>query len=460
MQGARSNKDSPANERFNALVAEQKSIKEQQQANKGTRTAQQEKVNSVDSQIKALIKQQQERRGKLPYKNEQEIDAQIDRLTKDVDSGRMKLVDEKKALAEVSSLRKQRKGFSDLNDIQKRIDEKKAEYKGLKDGYDSKETRELSQKYEDNQKELDEIKAGREGTRKNYESTKAEGDKLYNEQKATYAKMREIKDAFHQQRKAYKEHEDMVYQQRRERQKAERDAYEKERRKKRAEQVLEEASNKAYMDEIRLGQSLLAHFDPSSRSADSSKDESKFAATAQRTVDESGPKGMKIMKKEEEDFFIGGAGKKKGKGKKSAAAEGGKYNLDFGTIEGLGKLGIEPPTSQAEVPAVVEKLKEKLEFYKKDQDRQTTAVSSSLLVFVAIADLPTRTLKPRKRRSNVWRRRFQSQHLHLLQRKQTEDVATIVRRKSQLRTPVRMAILLPKLSCPRRKTPPQMSLMT
>ena len=460
MQGSRSSKDSPANERFNILVAEQKAIKEQQQANKGTRTAQQEKVTVVDNQVKALIKQQQDRRSKMPYKNEQEIDSQIDRLTKDVDSGRMKLVDEKKALAEVSSLRKQRKGFVELHEIQKRIDEKKAEFKTLKDGYDTKETRDLSQKYEDNQKELDEIKAGREGTRKNFESTKAENDKLYNEQKATYAKIREIKDAFHQQRKAYKEYEDMVYQQRREKQKAEKDAYEKERRKKRAEQVLEEASNKAYMDEIRLAHSLLAHFDPSSRAADSSKDGSKFAATAQRTVDESGPKGMKVMKKEEEDFFIGGASKKKGKGKKSVAAEGSKYNLDFGTIEGLGKLGIEPPTSQAEVPAVAEKLKEKLEFYKKDQDRQTTAVSLYMLVHWHDADQPTRILKPRRRRSNVWRRRQQSQHLHLLHQRQTEGVEMIVRRKSQRRTPVRMAILLPRPNCPRRKMPKQMSQMT
>jgi hypothetical protein len=79
---------------------------------------------------------------------------------------------------------------------------------------------------------------------------------------------------------------------------------------------------------------------------------------------------LKVMKKEEEDFFVGSGGKKKGRGKKttydgaSASAKRGKFNLDPGTVEGLGGLGIDPPASQAEVPAVIEKLREKLEFFK------------------------------------------------------------------------------------------------
>jgi hypothetical protein len=86
------------------------------------------------------------------------------------------------------------------------------------------------------------------------------------------------------------------------------------------------------------------------------------------------------MKKEEEDFFVGSGGKKKGKGRKTAGdgasstTKSGKFNLDPGTIKGLSGLGIDPPASQGEVPSVIEKLREKLDFFKKDQDRKTKEV--------------------------------------------------------------------------------------
>ena len=355
-------------------------IRQQQSANKSSRISQQEKYNAADNQIKQMIQDQKNQRGKMPFKNVEEIDAQIDRLTKQVDQGTMKLVEEKKALDEVSKLRKQRKGFSSLDDLQKRIDAKRAENVELKKTFDNPESRALNQRYEDNQKELDEIKATREGTHKNLDAIRAEKEKLNNEQRATYSKIREIKNDFFQGKKAFKEHEDMLHQQRRDRKQAENDAYQKEKRKRIAEETLQKASDRAYMDEIRSTESLLAFFDPSSRTSDSSKEPSKFAAEAQRTVDESGLKGMKVHKKEEEDFFIGSGGKKKGRGKKTTgdgagtSAKVGKFNLDPGTIEGLSGLGIDPPTSQGEVPAIVEKLREKLEFFKNDQDRKTKEV--------------------------------------------------------------------------------------
>lgn len=380
IDNARPSKDSPANDRFKTLVADQKAIREQQTANQSSRTSQQEKYNAVENQIKQLIQDQKNQRAKMPFKNVEEIDGRIDQLNKQVDSGKMKLVDEKKALDEVSKLRKQRKGFAALDDLQKRVDEKRAENAELKKTFDTQESRALSQRYKDNQKELDEIKAARDDTNKNFDAIKAEREKLSNEQKATWAKIKEIKDAYYQNKKAYKDYEDMLYQQRREKQKAEREAYEKEKRKRIADETLQKASDPAYMDEIRSAESLLAFFDPSSRTSDSSKEPSKFAAEAQRTVDESGLQGMKVMKKEEEDFFVGSGGKKKGKGKKAATdgatstTKSSKFHLDHGTIEGLSGLGIDPPTSQAEVPAVIAKLREKLDFFRKDQDRKTQEV--------------------------------------------------------------------------------------
>ncbi|KIX03476.1 uncharacterized protein Z518_07029 [Rhinocladiella mackenziei CBS 650.93] len=373
LDSARPGKSTPANDRFKELVDEQKSIRQKQQEHKAAKAGQQDKYNQNDALIKKLIAEQKDGRSRAGFKNVEEIDVKIASILKQVDSGNMKLVDEKKALAEVSSLRRQKKSFTGLDDLQKKIDEKKAENAELKKSFDNPETRALSQKYEDNQKELDEIKAAREDTNKNYDALKAEREKLYQEQQATYAAIKRVKDEYYAQKKAYKEYEDQLYQQRRERQKAEREAYEKEKRRRIAEQKLEEASEPAFLDQIRTAEGLIRHFDPSYGTEDSEKGPGQFAATAQRTIDESGFKGMKVMKKADEDFFVGGGGKKKGKGKKGAAApaESGKLNMNIGVIEELAKVGVDPPSTQADVPGVVEKLKAKLETWKRDQGNQT-----------------------------------------------------------------------------------------
>lgn len=331
--------------------------------------------------IKKLIAEQKDARTRVGFKSPEEIEARIDSLQKQVDTGTMKLVDEKKTLTEISNLRRNKKNFAGLEDLQKKIDEKKAENTELKKSFDNPESRALSQKYEDNQKELDDIKAAREDTNKNYDSLKAERDKFYEEQQVTYHAIKKVKDDYYTQRKAYKEHEDMIYQQRRERRKAEQEAFEKDKRKRIAEQKLEEASEPAFLDQIRTAEGLIRHFDPNYNTDEGDKGPGQFAATAQRTIDESGFKGMKVVKKEDEDFFVGGAGKKKGKGKKTAAAptETGKLNMNIGIIEELAKVGVDPPSTQADVPGVVEKLKEKLATWKKDQDSQTKKVRLPLV---------------------------------------------------------------------------------
>lgn len=295
---------------------------------------------------------------------------------KQVDSGQMKLVDEKKALAEVSNLRRQIKGFSGLDDLQKKIDDKKSENAELKKTFDNPETKALSDKYEQNQKELDQIKADRADVNKNYDKLKAEREKLHEKQQGTWEAMQAIKDKYFQQKKAYKEHQDEIYQARRERAKQERDQYEKDKRKKNAEARLEEASAPAFTDEILTAEGIIRHFDPAYGASEGDKGPGKYAASTGRTIDEGGFKGMSVMKKEEEDFFVGGGGKKKKGGKKGAAPAGDKnFNLSIDLIEGLGRLGVDPPTSQSEVPATIDKLKEKVTGWKRDQKSQTEKVS-------------------------------------------------------------------------------------
>ena len=129
---------------------------------------------------------------------------------KQVDSGQMKLVDEKKTLTEVSNLRRLLKSFQGIESLQSNIDAKKAENADLKKTLDSSENRALSEKYSANQKELDEIKAGRDDVNKNFDKLKVQRDELHEKQNQTWKAIQELKDEYYAQRKEWKAFEDQL----------------------------------------------------------------------------------------------------------------------------------------------------------------------------------------------------------------------------------------------------------
>ncbi|KAI0598312.1 hypothetical protein F4775DRAFT_191969 [Biscogniauxia sp. FL1348] len=288
----------------------------------------------------------------------------------------MKIVDEKKALVEISNLRKQRKNFAQFDTSQKSIDELKAKIKEIKDSMEDPETRALSEKYNKIQAEIDSIKAEQDEAFKNLNSLRDEKSKLQAEQQEKFQAVRKIKDDYYGAKKAYAEYEREARQRIRERQKAERERIEKERKKERAQKLLEEASDLAYLEEIRRANSLLHFFDPASTSTEKAPlvAESGLTAQASRKVDDAGIKGTKLVRKEDREDDYLPAVKKGKKGKKGGAAaptaEKG-FNCPPSVIDDCAFLGVEPPMSAADVPATVEKVKAKLDHWKSDQKAQT-----------------------------------------------------------------------------------------
>lgn len=308
----------------------------------------------------------------------------------------MKLVDERKALADISQLNRQKKSFAGFDQAQKGIDDVKAQITELKKQLDDPESKALSDKYTAIASELDKIKTEQDDVFKNLNALRDERTKAHDEQQKKYSIVKEIRDKFYQSRRAAVEYEREARRIRDEKRRAENDAYHRGKRQEIAKQKLEEASAPAYGDQLFRAQNLLSHFDPSSAPKQVAAQPGKYAATPSRKIDESAMKGTKLVSKKDDDdnYFIGSAGKKK-KGRPQAgsvAAPGveGKFNLDVGTIEGLAAIGIDPPLSQADVPNVVEKLKEKIAFWKSDQERKTQEVSAYLIVSFALdqTDIP------------------------------------------------------------------------
>lgn len=413
------NKDSPSGKRQQELRAELQTIRTQQQSSKSSRTQVMDKIKRLDENLKSRINEQKTARSKVQFKSVDEIEREIDRLQKQVDSGTMKIVDEKKALADVSQLNRQKKGFAGFEDAQKGIDDVKAQIAELRKSLDDPESRAMSDRYTEITTELDKIKAEQDDAFKNLNAMRNERTKAHEEQQKKYTTVKEIKDRYYQSRRAAVDYEREARRIREEKRRAENDAYHRGRRQETAKAKLDEASAPAYQDELRIANNLLAHFDPSSASKQEVAGPGKFAATASRTVDESGFKGTRLPKKGEEEessYFVGGKGKKnkRSRGQASGAAspapEGGKFNLDIGTIDSLGRIGVDPPMSQGDVPAVAEKLKEKIAFWKGDQDRKTKDVrfphcARLLSVMGRYTDRASRTSRKHKRRSTGWKRK-------------------------------------------------------
>lgn len=261
------------------------------------------------------------------------------------------------------------------------MDDIAAKIKEIKDSMNTPEAKELSEEFTKLQTELDAIKAEHAAARKGVDSLYEERKKLQPLQNEKWVAMQKLKDEYHQQRKAFEKYEREQKQKAWERSQAERDRIAKERKLERAQKMLAEASDPAYLDEIRRANSLLQYFDPSFVAEKAPLQPStNLQAQAERKVDASDLKGVKVLSKKDRDEDLFPAQKKGKKGKKhNAAATKSTFNCPPSVLEDCSYMGIDPPMSAEEVPGVVEKVKAKLDHWKADQAVQTQKVRYNLV---------------------------------------------------------------------------------
>jgi uncharacterized coiled-coil DUF342 family protein len=371
-------KDSPHSQRIAALREEQNGIREKQSTKKDGRKKIQDQVARLDEKIKSLIADQKKEKSRVPFKSVDDVDREIERLQKQVDTGTMKLVDERKALNDISGLHRQKKTFSGFAQGEKQIQELKAQIADLKKTLDDPESKAMNARYDEIQNELKKMRETSDEVYKNVNGLRDERTKLHDAQKQAYDKIKDIKDKYYQAKRDHHNWDQEQRKAKREKYLAEKAAYESGKRREIAGRKLEEASAPAYQEEIILAEGLIRHFDPSQAPVKAEAEPSKFAALASRTVDDSGFKGMRVVKKDDdESYFVGTGGKNKKKGPKKPTASSGpeKFNLSVDVIENLARIGVDPPVSQSHVPIAITQIKEKIEFWKKDQDRKTKEVS-------------------------------------------------------------------------------------
>ncbi|CCG82146.1 Putative uncharacterized protein [Taphrina deformans PYCC 5710] len=352
------------------------SIKEKQASIKGSKAKVFEQVRSLEESIKRKIADSQASKKKLPYKSSAEIDSKIAELEKQVDSGKLKLVDEKKYLQEISQLKRAKKSFTEANSSQSSIDAEKKQVEELRKQIDDPESKALSKQYDEVKAELDSLRGEQDVAYKSRQKLYDERNSLSAKSKEIYLNIKGLKDTYYQGKKASIAYEKDQRQKRYDAQKAERDAYEKQKRLEQANKKMEEAREPAYEVEIMTCNNLIRYFDPTTAGDVKTGGFAKSFAGG-RTLDirsvEAPADGVVLQPKKnrdaEESYFVGGKGKKKGVKAESKKDE--KFNLSIGTIQELGTVNVQAPLNASEVPSTVEKLKEKLDWYKSHQAAET-----------------------------------------------------------------------------------------
>lgn len=303
-------------------------------------------------------------------------------LEKQVESGSMKLADEKRALQEISQAKRARKAVEGFQATQDSIDADRLVAEGLRQQLDDPESKAISDRYDKIKAELDELKkesdevyAGRTKLFEERDDLQAQINALFNEKRASAQRFREAGDRYWA-----KVNEDRA--RRAEKARAQRAAEEAHKKLEYAKQLREEASLPAYQAEIDDCQTLIDALLGKSSDAvvlrsSSLPAKSEVAGVPKLELRQvaAATDGLVARKKkgeEAETYFVGkGRREKKDKIPKAAHETDALKNLQFGTITALSKFAIPLPTAAADIPRVIEDLKTKKAWYVANQARVT-----------------------------------------------------------------------------------------
>ncbi|KAI0045298.1 hypothetical protein FA95DRAFT_131218 [Auriscalpium vulgare] len=379
-------KGGKGNERRNALRSELDNLRSQQSGNKQSRGKIFDQLKALQEGIQKKSKAIQASRGKVGFKSVAEVDAHIKNLEKQVESGNLKLADEKRALQDISQSKRARRTVEGFQAESESIEKDQAAADELRKQLDDPEAKKVSERYDTIKAELDEL-------RKEGDEAHAGLNKLYDERNVLQSQVDTLINQRRDSSKRFREANDHYYAKvaedrarRAERDRAQRAAEEDEKKKALAARLMEEASEPAYQVDIEDCQTLIDYLSGKPNAAPVSSLSTAITLASAPKLEirqvEAATDGLVVRKKkgEEDDTYF--VGKGKGKGKKggakangSAAAEpsaaSGSVNVPLPTLTALLRLSIPPPASSADIPRVVEDLKTKKAWFEANQARAT-----------------------------------------------------------------------------------------
>jgi len=382
------------NDKRNALRTELDGIRDQQSTSKTSRTKVFEQLKTIQDGVQKKVKDLNAARAKAPFRTVDEVDDRIQLLDRQVESGNLKLGDEKRALAEISQLKRNRRIVEGFQAEQESIEADRAKADELKKQLDDPEAKAASERYDALKTELDELKKEGDELAANRNKLFDERNKLSAELDVLYNRKRESAQRF---RDANDKHFVKVTEERArrvERARAQRAAEEEAKKKELAEQIREEAEVPAFQAQIEDCQTLVDYFSgkTSAPTLSSEKDKADLVGVPKlelRQVDAGPGDGLVARKKkgDDDDNYFVAASRKGQKAQRSkakpapaesnnanasdASGSQGQLHLPLATLSALLSFSIAPPTSSADVPRVIEDLNAKKAWFLENQARVT-----------------------------------------------------------------------------------------
>jgi len=308
-----------------------------------------------------------------------------------VESGTLKLGDEKRTLQEISNTRRIRRTVEGFQAEQAAIDREKEEETQLRAQFDDPETKAISERYEKLQAEFD-------GLKRESDEAFANRSKLFDERDTIRGEIDAFWNLKRESQKKHKDANDRYWVKAKEEQarrneklRQQKAAEEQQKKLDLVERLREEASSPAYQIEIQDCQTLMDAFSKGTTSdvpvVTSVADQKATGFTGAPQLDirkVEAPTDLVARKKkgeEEEAYFVAGKGKKSKRGPKtsgrnspaltSPSTSSSQFNIPLSTLTALLSLSIPPPGSRDEIPRVVEDLKTKKAWFEANQELAT-----------------------------------------------------------------------------------------
>lgn len=357
---------------WNKLIEEVKEARKVREAEHAKLQSKFTEIKSAESNIQKKLKDISALRPKNGAKNEQELDAQIQRLEKDADSGSLSLVEEKKVLKEITALKNSRRSFAAVSKLQAEIDADRAKVAELRKSVDDSSLKAAQANLNEINKKLDERKASRQKQRDQLDSVWTERKAAMTEIKKINAAMDKAREEFNTKQTAFRQQAIERKKQREQEEKERKASAEKAKKMAAAEAKLEAAKQPAFGAQIAKAEALLAFFDPSYKGSTSKTASSEAGLTSSRAASrqvEALPENATVLAKNGPEVVP--SRKERKRKSNSPKPDDGKLRLDVGIIGDLAALNIALPGGADDVEETKKSLLEKIEYYKQNDARVT-----------------------------------------------------------------------------------------
>lgn len=350
-------------------------LRDQQSSLKGDRQGKLEELSQLQASMKKKTTSLKALQSKIPFKTLVDLEDHILKLERQVESGKLKIIEEKRVLSEISQLKRNKKNFDAIHALEDEIDEERQKLDKIRALLDEGKNNSINSEYDELKQQLEKLNlsSNDEWNKKSKHFEKKDElkkliDEQYNLRREAISKFNDANDEFYNWRR-----ED---QKRRQAQAEERKKQEE--KEKLAELIAEEralAELPAFENEISQCNLLLNYFAKlTNTQVAASKEGSDISAAVSsvpsaRQIDSSNaPQGTALSKKNgrEESYFMGSKPKKAPK-KTKPASNKGAFTIPLAIMESLVNVKIQIPSSASDIPNAIISIQNKIQFYRDNQ---------------------------------------------------------------------------------------------